>query len=63
MFKILKNDLVTGLHKSVVRSAKDANHQNKSESLNPDESHHKYESMKTNNFVANRTRPKAHYTD
>jgi hypothetical protein len=28
-FKILKNDLVTVLHRSVVRSAADANHQNK----------------------------------
>jgi hypothetical protein len=27
-FKILKNDLVTVLHRSVVRSAADANHQN-----------------------------------
>jgi hypothetical protein len=28
-FKILKNDLVTVLHRSVVRSAADANHRNK----------------------------------
>jgi hypothetical protein len=28
-FKILKNDLVTFLHRSVVRSAADANHRNK----------------------------------
>jgi hypothetical protein len=35
-FKILKNDLSTILHRSVVRSAADADHQNKRVSLKPD---------------------------
>jgi hypothetical protein len=35
-FKILKNDLITVLHRSVVRSAEDANHWNKSISLKSD---------------------------
>jgi hypothetical protein len=35
-FKILKNDLVTILHRSVVRSAADANHRNKSVSYKSD---------------------------
>jgi hypothetical protein len=35
-FKILKNDLSTVLHQSVVRSAADANHQNKQVSFKPD---------------------------
>jgi hypothetical protein len=35
-FKILKNDLVTVLHRSVVRSAADANHRNKRVSFKSD---------------------------
>ena len=35
-FKILKNDLCTVLHRSVVRSAADANHRNKRVSFKPD---------------------------
>jgi hypothetical protein len=35
-FKILKNDLVTVLHRSVVRSAADASHRNRRVSLNSD---------------------------
>jgi hypothetical protein len=35
-FKILKNDLVTVLHRSVVRSAADASHRNRRVSFNSD---------------------------
>jgi hypothetical protein len=35
-FKILKNDLVTVLHRSVVRSAADASHRNRRESFKSD---------------------------
>jgi hypothetical protein len=35
-FKILKNDLVTILHRSVVRSAADASHQNRTVSFKSD---------------------------
>jgi hypothetical protein len=35
-FKILKNDLVTVLHRSVVRSAADASHQNRIVSFKSD---------------------------
>jgi hypothetical protein len=35
-FKILKNDLVTVLHRSVVRSATDASHRNRRVSFKPD---------------------------
>jgi len=35
-FKILKNDLVTVLHRSVVRSAADANHRNRRVSFKSD---------------------------
>jgi hypothetical protein len=35
-FKILKNDLSTVLHRSVVMSAADANHRNKRVSFKPD---------------------------
>jgi hypothetical protein len=35
-FKILKNNLTTLLHKSVVRSAADANNQNKRVAFKPD---------------------------
>jgi hypothetical protein len=76
-FKILKNDLVTVLHRIIVRSAADANHRNKrvsgvQESLKlldnkPSfvwkDSHISYKSRKTNDDVSNRTRSKADYTD
>jgi hypothetical protein len=81
-FKFLKNDLVTVLHRSVVRSAADANHRNRSVSFKSDvqgslklfdtkpsltfvwkDSHHKHESRNTNNYLSNRTRSKADYTD
>jgi hypothetical protein len=78
----LKNDLVTVLHRSVVRSAADASHRNRRVSFKSDvqeslklldtkpslafvwkDSHHKYKSRNTNNYVSNRTRSKADYTD
>jgi hypothetical protein len=78
-FKILENDLVTVLRRSVVRSATDASHQEKL-SIKSDvqkslklldtkpsfvwkDSHHKYKSRKTNNDVSNRTISKTIYTD
>jgi hypothetical protein len=65
----LKNDLVTVLHRSVVRSAADASHRNKLLDTKPiltfvwKDSHHEHKSRKTNNNVSNRTRSKADYTD
>jgi hypothetical protein len=71
----VKNDLVTVLHRSVVRSAADASYQNRRVSLSDvqqsfelldtkpsnvrKDSHHKHKSRKTNNDVSN----KADYTD
>jgi hypothetical protein len=77
-FKILKNDLVTVIHSSVVRSAADASHRNRRVSFKSDiqESlklldtkpsfvwnHHKHKSKHTNYDMSNRTRSKADYTD
>jgi hypothetical protein len=66
---ILKNDLLTVLQRSMVRSAADSNHRNKRVSFKLDvqeslsfvckDSHHKHKSRNTNNDVSNRITCKA----
>ena len=79
IFKILKNDLITVFHRSVVRSVDD-NHRNKrvlpqldvqdpynlldkKPSLAFKNSHPKFKSRKFNDYVSFRTRSKVDYTD
>ena len=55
-FKILKNDLTTVLHRSVVRSAADASHRNKRVTFKPDVQE-QINKLDTRQVVTNKNNP------